>query len=570
MQAKHTAHPSTTAAVSNRSIRFSSAIGLVTPSGSKPVESQRPGGQQQGSEATWQSADDRQNTQMDAFTKQSKPYLTVCMRNDGLTCLTNKCSEKPRYGCLCLTPGHSHHRLAGQHCSSFQIGVHSLHRSRTAELKLRGSIMRACGAFQAAVRRQYGVAERYLVTSKETSHHKLAYGPRSNVEQLTTVDLDNSGLTAIKWVTKTLQLEEKPIASTTARILMRRGVLWEGRPPTGSHPIEWRKLHPDVRLQRNTTIGIRKRAHPVAAAIKLITRLQPTVTSTITPLPRVRVVHETLDLVVFDKPRGMAIHRDASHPHKSLVEVAMAMGERDGFKPRVVHRLDRLTSGLVVMAKHGPAARALHQAFRDKVVKKLYFCRLDQQAPNMPPAAWHEWTILSHRIPTQPRDVVAMGAKAGLRPYDVLREFAHADSIVCSDWLRRQLAESGATNATVYVRHLAPSQPVSIPCLCRKMPECAIKGCRFCGQSIQSGSGLTAMVPITGRKHQLRVQAAIAGSPIRGDPIYGDKGSHHQFTLHSAALQLPSIPATATATGAEASPTLLRSSPREHDSTTTK
>lgn len=91
------------------------------------------------------------------------------------------------------------------------------------------------------------------------------------------------------------------------------------------------------------------------------------------PVP---IVFEDDDVVVFDKPPGLVVHPAPGHEHGTLVNVvrwlrpeASAPGE---VRPGIVHRLDKDTSGLIVVAKHEPARLALTRQWQDRSVLKKY------------------------------------------------------------------------------------------------------------------------------------------------------------------------------------------------------
>jgi 23S rRNA pseudouridine1911/1915/1917 synthase len=94
------------------------------------------------------------------------------------------------------------------------------------------------------------------------------------------------------------------------------------------------------------------------------------------PLP-LSVVYEDADIVVVDKPAGMVVHPAAGHASGTLVNALLyhvrgLSGVGGQARPGIVHRLDRGTSGLIVVAKHDAAHRALVAQFHDRGVTKEY------------------------------------------------------------------------------------------------------------------------------------------------------------------------------------------------------
>ena len=94
------------------------------------------------------------------------------------------------------------------------------------------------------------------------------------------------------------------------------------------------------------------------------------------PLP-LRIVFEDADIVVLDKPAGMVVHPGAGHSSGTLVNALLhhvkdLSGVGGALRPGIVHRLDRGTSGLLVVAKHDGAHQALARQFEDREVEKEY------------------------------------------------------------------------------------------------------------------------------------------------------------------------------------------------------
>jgi 23S rRNA pseudouridine1911/1915/1917 synthase len=94
------------------------------------------------------------------------------------------------------------------------------------------------------------------------------------------------------------------------------------------------------------------------------------------PLP-LRIVFEDVDVVVLDKPAGMVVHPGAGHSSGTLVNALLhhvkdLSGVGGEARPGIVHRLDRGTSGLMVVAKHDKAHQELARQFQDREVEKEY------------------------------------------------------------------------------------------------------------------------------------------------------------------------------------------------------
>ena len=116
----------------------------------------------------------------------------------------------------------------------------------------------------------------------------------------------------------------------------------------------------------------------VKAGDRIVVELPEPVASEVAPeaIP-LTVLYEDADLVVVDKPAGMVVHPAAGHASGTLVNALLHHvkdlsgigGER---RPGIVHRLDRGTSGVMVVAKHDRAHEALARQFHDREVEKEY------------------------------------------------------------------------------------------------------------------------------------------------------------------------------------------------------
>jgi 23S rRNA pseudouridine1911/1915/1917 synthase len=102
--------------------------------------------------------------------------------------------------------------------------------------------------------------------------------------------------------------------------------------------------------------------------------VEPALTPEPLPLP---IVYQDRDLVVVDKPAGMVVHPAAGHASGTLVNALLhhtpdLSGVGGEKRPGIVHRLDRGTSGLMVVAKNDAAHEELARQFRDREVEKEY------------------------------------------------------------------------------------------------------------------------------------------------------------------------------------------------------
>jgi 23S rRNA pseudouridine1911/1915/1917 synthase len=93
----------------------------------------------------------------------------------------------------------------------------------------------------------------------------------------------------------------------------------------------------------------------------------------------VRVVYEDADLLIIDKPSGLVVHPAPGHPTGTLVNALLARGGGGDYggiagvqRPGIVHRLDRDTSGLLMVARHDSAQASLMAQLKARRVKKTY------------------------------------------------------------------------------------------------------------------------------------------------------------------------------------------------------
>ena len=197
------------------------------------------------------------------------------------------------------------------------------------------------------------------------------------------------------------------------------------------------------------------------------------------PIP-LSVLYEDEDIIALNKPAGMPTHPSHDHQEDTLANgLAYLFDQREApFVFRAVNRLDRDTSGIVLVAKNRGSAFALSRAMSEGKIAKTY---------------------LAVVVGT----VAADGAveKAICRRAESLME-----RIVCPP-------SEGQYAKTVY-------HPIAA----------------------QNGLSLLSVHPLTGRTHQIRVHLASIGYPICGDTLYGDPaGSPHigRQALHALSLTFP-------------------------------
>ena len=191
---------------------------------------------------------------------------------------------------------------------------------------------------------------------------------------------------------------------------------------------------------------------------------------------------------MLNKPSGLAVH-GGSGVSRGVIELLRAARPASPYL-ELVHRLDRDTSGCLVVAKRRSALRALHDALRRRALDKRYVALIGGTLRG-----------------------------GGLRRVDLPLERYHlsgGERVV-------RISDAGRESVTDFV-------------------------------PIAAGSGVTLaeVFPRTGRTHQIRVHCAALGHPVAGDPKYGDRALNHRLRssglrrlfLHAASIRIagPGLP----------------------------
>jgi RluA family pseudouridine synthase len=99
------------------------------------------------------------------------------------------------------------------------------------------------------------------------------------------------------------------------------------------------------------------------------------------------IIHEDRDLLACNKPSGLVVHPGTGHlKHDTLIDLAagylLEQGTlAEGEEPALVHRLDRDTSGVILIAKTKQSARQLNEIFRDRTIEKRYIAITHNRPP---------------------------------------------------------------------------------------------------------------------------------------------------------------------------------------------
>jgi 23S rRNA pseudouridine1911/1915/1917 synthase len=177
------------------------------------------------------------------------------------------------------------------------------------------------------------------------------------------------------------------------------------------------------------------------------------------------ILYQDYDIIVIDKPAGLTVHPAPGHPRGTLVNALLAAcpdlrGVGGALRPGIVHRLDKDTSGLMVIAKNDKAHRALCQQLKERTVHKTYLA-------------------LVHGVPDPRQGTIE--APIGRHPKN-----------------RKKMAVvPGGRDAITRYRVV---------------------------ESLAGGQyALVEAEPVTGRTHQIRVHMAAIGHPVVGDATYGKR-----------------------------------------------
>lgn len=189
------------------------------------------------------------------------------------------------------------------------------------------------------------------------------------------------------------------------------------------------------------------------------------------------VVYEDDELAVIDKPCGLVVHPAPGNARHTLVQALMhrfvSLSDVSPDRPGIVHRIDKETSGLLVIARTNAAHLSLAEQFARHSIKRIYAALVEGEV------AFDE-------------DVI----EASLGRHSLKRE----QMVVRYD--------AGAKYARTRYRTVKRSKQAS----------------------------LLELEPFTGRTHQLRVHCAFIGHPILGDAKYGSKSSFPRLALHARLL----------------------------------
>jgi len=146
------------------------------------------------------------------------------------------------------------------------------------------------------------------------------------------------------------------------------------------------------------------------------------------------ILFEDNDLVVINKPAGLVVHPGAGHREHTLVNAllnhcSMLSGIGGKERPGIVHRLDKETSGCLVVAKNDVAHRGLSKQFADRAVEKIYLALVSGRLRK--PAGIIEEKIGRHPVHRQRMSASALRGRTAKTEYRVVQSSERASLIEC-------------------------------------------------------------------------------------------------------------------------------------------
>jgi 23S rRNA pseudouridine1911/1915/1917 synthase len=194
-----------------------------------------------------------------------------------------------------------------------------------------------------------------------------------------------------------------------------------------------------------------KPSHRVAVGEEIELEVPPPAASALQPQElALDVIYEDADLVVVDKPAGLVVHPAAGHPDRTLVNALLfrvkdLSGVGGELRPGIVHRLDKDTSGVMIIAKNDTAHRKLTGAWNSEEVRKEYLA-IVYGAP-----AERSGTIEAP-IGRDPRNrkrmAVVAGGRQAITEYEVVERFRYVSLVRC------RLRTGRTHQIRVHMKHL--------------------------------------------------------------------------------------------------------------------
>ena len=228
---------------------------------------------------------------------------------------------------------------------------------------------------------------------------------------------------------------------------------------------------------------------PAAPAVK---RVSPEDAQAI----RNMVLFEDKHVMVLNKPFGLAVQGGSGTKHH-IDGMLASLADEKGNRPVLVHRLDRDTSGVLLIAKSRKMAADLGEIFRSRRAQKIYWALVE----GVPKPAQGRISLYLAKGAAVGDERAGPGASRG-------RQISASRSDARKDMEKMRVARHGEDDAQHSLTYYAIVDKLA--------PKCA----------------WLSMKPLTGRTHQLRAHAEAIGHPIFGDPKYGHEDHRRRDAMH--------------------------------------
>ena len=252
---------------------------------------------------------------------------------------------------------------------------------------------------------------------------------------------------------------------------------------TGQVRVDGKRAKASARLEAGQTVRVPPLGDLPSIDARKATEAKPRLSDADRRFVQSLVIYRDPDVLALDKPPGLAV-QGGSGVERHLDGMLDALRFEAPERPRLVHRLDKDTSGVLLLGRSARATAALAESFRAKATHKIYWAL----TVGVPKPFQGRIDLPLAKLPGTAGERMAPDAEEGKR-------------------------------AVTYYRVLEPM-----------------------GQK----AAWVALWPVTGRTHQLRVHMAEIGTPIQGDGKYGGKdamlaggGLSRKLHLHARAIALP-------------------------------
>jgi 23S rRNA pseudouridine955/2504/2580 synthase len=249
---------------------------------------------------------------------------------------------------------------------------------------------------------------------------------------------------------------------------------------TGQVRVDGARAKANARLVTGQVV----RVPPLGDALEPAPKVEREVSDKDAEMIRACVIYKDKSVIILNKPSGLAV-QGGTHTYRHLDGMLDALKFDATERPRLVHRLDRDTSGVIVLARTARAAAALGRSFKQKDARKIYWA-----------------LVVGTPAPLRGTINLALIKKEGPR----------AERVTAADD-----DDEDAKHAITHYSVIT---------------------------SVSTKFSWVAFMPMTGRTHQIRAHAAAIGAPIVGDGKYGNFDSQpggeipHRLHLHARSLSI--------------------------------